>query len=74
MTLLELQELLGKNITKIDDLPDDVDKDKLLTAIKRAETVAHLAKQMINNADVILRRDVAIGNGKIQEDAISKRV
>ena len=51
MKLTELQNILGEEINKVrqSDADDDV--------VKRAHTVALLAKQVINNADVIIRFD-----------------
>ena len=36
--------------------------------------IARLAKQMINNADVILRTDKLIAEGKLQDSTIEKVV
>ena len=51
MKLTELQNILGEEINKVrgDGADDDV--------VKKAQTVALLAKQVINNADVIIRFD-----------------
>lgn len=51
MKLTELQNVLGDEITRVraDDSNDET--------IKKAQTVALLAKQVINNADVIIRFD-----------------
>jgi len=51
MKLAELQNILGEEINKVRS--DGADEN----AIKRAQTVALLAKQAINNADVIIRFD-----------------
>lgn len=48
MTLLELQKTLGETIQGVKDGTADVDK---------AKAIASLAKQMINNADIVLRTD-----------------
>ena len=41
----------------------------------KAESIARLAKQMINNADVVLRKDKLMAEGKIgKDDAISRLV
>ena len=53
MTLLKLQEILGDEIKAVMDGTADTDK---------AKAIASLAKQMINNADIILRTDKFIGN------------
>ena len=51
MKLTELQNILGEEINKVRQSGSDDD------TIKRAHTVALLAKQVINNADVIIRFD-----------------
>lgn len=53
MTLLELQNLLGETIQGVKDGVTDVDK---------AKSIASLAKQMINNADIVLRTDKFVNN------------
>lgn len=53
MTLLELQDALGRSITAIEDGTGNIDK---------AKAIASLAKQMINNADVMLRTDKFVNN------------
>lgn len=53
MTLLELQDILGEAIQGINNGTGDVDK---------AKATASLAKQMINNADIILRTDKFVNN------------
>ena len=53
MTLLELQDALGRSITAIEDGTGSIDK---------AKAIASLAKQMINNADVMLRTDKFVNN------------
>ena len=62
MTLLELQDVLGKAIVSIKDGTGSIDK---------AKAIASLAKQMINNADVILRTDKFVNNkGKRIDKAV----
>ena len=51
MKLTELQIILGEEINKV--RAKDADEG----TIKKANTVAMLAKQVINNADVIIRFD-----------------
>ena len=48
MTMIELQTVLGDELNKL--IAGDVQPDD-------AKAVAFLAKQMINNADIILRTD-----------------
>jgi len=55
MTLIELQDILGKQIEKIvDDKATSIEHKR---ALENAEYIAKIAKQMINNADVCLRTD-----------------
>lgn len=53
MTMLELQRILGEAIKGIEDGTGDVE---------RAKSIALLAKQMINNADIVLRTDKFVQN------------
>ena len=66
MTLLELQDMLGKTIVAVDEGTGSIDK---------AKAIASLAKQMINNADVILRTDKLVNNkGKRIDKAVGYRL
>ena len=72
MTLLELQDILGERI-KIAIDPDMTGEDrKKETEI--SQTIASLAKQMINNADIVLRTDKLVSEGKLQNSHIEKMV
>ena len=53
VTLMELQDILGEEIKTISDRTNDLSNSDL----ERATKIALLAKQMINNADVVLRAD-----------------
>lgn len=68
MTLAELQEKLGKQIELLTD-----ERTPFAARKKEAElsmTVSSLAKQMINNADVILRTEKLIADGKLNDSTI----
>ena len=41
---------------------------------EKSDMIARLAKQMINNADVILRTDKLISEGKLKQSTIAKVV
>lgn len=72
MTLLELQEKLGK---QIEDLTDDripFESKKKMADI--ATVVSSLAKQMINNADVVLRAEKLFAERKIDNSNIMDMV
>ena len=61
MTLLELQKILGEEINNMRDGSADIDK---------AKAIASLAKQMINNADIILRTDKFVQNKGERIDSV----
>lgn len=59
MTLIELQKILGDQIEKIvDEKASNLAHKK---ALEDSVYIAKIAKQMINNADVVLRND-KLGN------------
>lgn len=72
MTLLELQNVLGERIRLANDRTLTPEERKKETDI--SQTISSLAKQMINNADVILRTDKLIAEGKLQNSNIEKLV
>lgn len=72
MNLLELQDVLGQRISvAMDPNLTDENREK---EIKTSEVVARLAKQMINNADIILRTDKLRETQGVKGTAISKIV
>lgn len=72
MTLIELQNKLGEQIELISDknLPLSTRKSLAETAM----TISSLAKQMINNADVVLRTEKLIAEGRLKDSTIEKLV
>ena len=68
MKLTELQVILGNRITLAVDLsiPDEDRKKEADISM----TVASLAKQMINNADVVLRTEKLVADGKLVNSKI----
>lgn len=72
MTLYDLQKVLGERIKIANDLAMTDEERKKEN--EKSEMIAKLAKQMINNADVILRTDKLISEGKLQESTIEKVV
>ena len=69
MTLTELQNILVERIkVTIDNSLSPEDRER---EVKISQTVASLAKQMINNADVVLRADKLCAEGKLQNSHIS---
>jgi len=71
MTLMELQKILGERIRIASDntLSDERRKETELS-----QTISSLAKQMINNADVVLRTDKLVAEGKLKESYIERLV
>jgi hypothetical protein len=55
MTLIELQKVLGARILIAID--ETLTAEKKKAEMAQSQLVASLAKQMINNADVVLRAD-----------------
>lgn len=72
MTLVELQAKLGEQIELITDKNTPFKAKKDLAEI--AQTVSSLAKQMINNADVILRTEKLVNEGKMKESSLVKMI
>ena len=70
MTLTELQQVLGDRIRLATDENLSVEERRKEAEISM--TVSSLAKQMINNADVVLRTEKLVAEGKLQNSAIEK--
>lgn len=67
MTLLELQKILGERIEVTNDL--SASDEELKKENEKSDMIARLAKQMINNADVVLRTDKLISENKLQKES-----
>lgn len=72
MTLIELQKVLGDRISIHNDLA--MDSEEREKENETSDIIARLAKQMINNADVVLRTDKLISEGKLQNSVIKNVV
>ena len=72
MTLIELQEKLGKQIEDITDECIPFENRKKMAEL--ATVVSSLAKQMINNADVVLRAEKLRGEKKLEDGGIIKMI
>lgn len=72
MTLLELQEILGERIRITNEAA--MSSEELKKENEKSDMIARLAKQMINSADVILRTDKLVAEGKLQHSTIEKIV
>ena len=68
MTLVELQEVLGKQIENLTDEREPFENKRRIA--ENALVISALAKQMINNADVILRTEKLMSEGKLKDSAI----
>lgn len=72
MTLIELQNKLGEQIESLTN-PEASNETKKQAA-EIASVISSLAKQMINNADIVLRRDKMISEGKLRNSAINSMI
>ena len=68
MTLLELQNFLGERIKIATD--ETMKPQDRMKANEQSEIIARLAKQMINNADIVLRTNKLQDEGKLKDRAI----
>ena len=72
LLLLELQDILGQRIKIAVDENMSLEDRKAETEL--SQTIASLAKQMINNADIVLRTNKLVSEGKLQNSAIERMV
>lgn len=72
MTLIELQNKLGEQIEALTNPEESNETRKQAAEI--AAVISSLAKQMINNADIVLRRDKMISEGKLKNSAINSMI
>lgn len=72
MTLIELQAKLGEQIELLSDKDAPYQAKKALADV--SAVISSLAKQMINNADVILRTEKLVAEGKLKNSTIEKMV
>lgn len=72
MTLIELQNKLGEQIEALTN-PEASNETKK-EAAEIASVISSLAKQMINNADIVLRRDKMISEGTLKNSAINSMI
>ena len=72
MTMTELQAKLGEQIALLTDSGITyVDKKEIANV---AQTISSLAKQMINNADVVLRTEKLVAEGVLKDSAIQQMI
>ena len=72
MTLIELQNKLGEQIDALTDPDTSFEYKKQVAEI--SYVISSLAKQMINNADIVLRRDKMVSEGKLKHATINKLI
>lgn len=72
MTLLELQNVLGERVTIAVDKKLSIEQRKEESVI--SQTISSLAKQMINNADIVLRTNKLVADGKLKDSAIERMI
>lgn len=72
MTLYELQNKLGEQIEILTN--KELTEDEKAKKAQNAMTISSLAKQMINNADVVLRTERLVVEGKLKNSTIQKMV
>lgn len=72
MTLIELQKILGERIEIAMD--KDMPLEQRAKEAEISQVISSLAKQMINNADVVLRSDKLVAEGKLINSNIQKLV
>lgn len=72
MTLIELQNKLGEQIEALTN--PELSNETKKQAAEIASVISSLAKQMINNADIVLRRDKMISEGKLKKSAINSMI
>lgn len=70
MTLLELQDVLGNQINRLTD--DTLTASEKSSILQASQAISSIAKQMINNADVVLRAEKLLNEGKLQNSKIEK--
>lgn len=72
MTLVELQEVLGKQIENLTDEREPFENKRRIA--ENALVVSSLAKQMINNADVVLRSVKFVADYKLEDSTVKDMV
>ena len=72
MTLQELQKVLGERIALAIDKSIDLETRKRETDL--SVTISSLAKQMINNADIVLRTNKLVADGTLKDSQIERMI
>lgn len=72
MTLIELQDILGRRIEIATN--NDLTLEERQKETEISQTISSLAKQMINNADIVLRAEKLVCEGKLRGSNIEKMI
>ena len=72
MTLLELQEVLGDRVSVT--LRDDLTPEQRQEENEQSHLICALAKQMINNGDLILRTEKLMAETKSLKNSVAMRL
>lgn len=72
MTLVELQNILGDRITVT--LREDLTTEERETENAQSALIVELAKQMINNGDLILRTEKLASQNKALTESIAMKL
>ena len=72
MTLVELQDVLGDRIKVT--LREDLTPEERQTENEQSIIIANLAKQMINNGDLILRTEKLAAQNKSLKTSVAMRL
>ena len=69
LTLLELQDILGERILLANSEADPAERK---AQNEQSQIICSLAKQMINNADVVLRAEKLTAEYDLRDSALNK--
>ena len=72
MTLVELQDILGKRIDVT--LDDNLTPEERQTENEQSFLIVNIAKQMINNGDLILRTEKLAAQNKSLKSSVAMRL
>lgn len=72
MTLIELQDILGRRIEIATN--NDLTLEERQKETEISQTISSLAKQMVNNADIVLRAEKLVYEGKLRGSNIEKMI
>ncbi len=72
MTLVELQDILGKRIDVT--LDDNLTPEERQTENEQSFLIVNIAKQMINNGDLILRTEKLAAQNKSLKSSVAMKL